>query len=329
MRTDFIAQPTSQIVYNSLYYQRLIENSGSFSSDLPIAQYLSKIVNLNLKSVVDNKHIYYISENNKNPNNIRNLIDIEYEVTTYDNCLLAGFEVGIDEIRNEFITFKIYPGLAILDSFLIELNEFITFKFDTSINLNANNIVIVLDYTGNGIGTYSIGFYLLDENYQVVISENDIPWSDTFLPIGIFKITERDNHLRVIALESLGIPFEIETNNSPLYEANLSLVYQYSEVEYLELIKNKTVLGLKSLTPLYTPPKLYKINNSNFIIPNYGKHVNLGYEFARLLFIEKSSYMYVDLSIPILKPTNNNLYNSMFSSNIFAHVMPFPSPCGL
>jgi hypothetical protein len=329
METNFIAQPTSQIVYNTLYYQKLIEKSDehiAMSFDLPTAQYLSRIVNLNLKSFVDNKHQYYVSKNT--PYNIRNLIYISYEVDTYDNCLISGFEVGIDNIENEFITFKIFPGLAILDSFLIELNEFITFKFDSSANLEANSIVIILDYDGNGIGEFSIGFYLIDENNQIVNSPNIKPWSDKFFPIGLFTITERDNDFRILALESLGVPLEIESYsiyNAPLYEANESLRYQFAEVEYIDLIKNKTVLGLKSLTPLYTAPKLYSINNSNFLIPNYGKHVNLGYEFARLLFIEKSTYMYAELGIPILKPTNNNLYNSMFTSNIFAHVNPHPS----
>lgn len=320
--TEFIKQPLDQIVYNTFYYQKLLEieevNSGL---DLPNTQYLSQTVNRNLKSIAVGDYYKFVNSNTFD--SITNKINLQLQFPAYDNCLITGFEVGIDKISGTTITFKVYPGLAIIDTFLLQLNEFVLFDFDTTSDLTNDNFIIVLDYIGKSTGQFSIRYYMLDENLIPIVKEGMLPWRASYLPLSFFRI-ERDNYTNILALESLGVPFELFNGDlvgeNKIYDADASLMYQFAEIEYIDTIKNKTVLGTKSLIPLHMPPKHYVINNIDYIIPNYGKQVNTGYEIANMLSIDKSPLAKVDLNIPILKPTNNNLYNSMFSSEMFSEL---------
>lgn len=319
--TNFIQQPNDQIVYNTFYFQKLLEISEKQQNlDLPITQYLSQTVNRNLKAIAEGDYLKFSTKNTFT--NVVNTNDIALHFSAYDNCLLSGFEVGLDKISNELFSFKIYPGTAIIDTFIIELNELIVFNLDvTNISKYGDRFVIVLDYVGRGKDSFSIRFYLLDENGNPIISEGVEPWRNSYLPLTVFSI-ERDNDIFVLSLESLGVPFVLYTNlpeDNKIYDEDSSLLYQFSEIEYIDIIKNKTVLGISSLIPLFVPPKHYVINGIDYIIPNYGKQVNNGYEIAKMLFIDKSPLAKIDLGIPILKPTNNNLYNSMFTADILSN----------
>lgn len=320
--TNFISQPNDQIVYNTFYFQKLLEISEKqLGIDLPVTQYLSQTVNRNLKAIAEGNYLKFSTKNTFT--NVVNTNNIALNFSAYDNCLLSGFEVGVDNISNETITFKVYPGSAIIDTFLIELNEIISFDFDTSIDSTKNRVVIVLDYIGRGKDSFSIRYYLLDENNNVIIKEGVEPWRASYLPLTIFSV-ERGSSSYILSLESLGVPFVLYTNlpeNNKIYDENSSLMYQFAEIEYIETIKNKTILGTKSLIPLFVPPKHHVINGIDYIIPNYGKQVNNGYEIAKLLFIDKSPLATIDTGIPILKPTNNNLYNSMFTADMFSNFL--------
>lgn len=423
--TDFIKQPDSQIVYNTFYHQKLIDIQEK-DLDLPDTQYLSQTVNRNLKSIAVSDYMKFVTTNTfEHVNNCNNIV---LNFKSYDNCLLTGFEVGIDKVQDSVITFKVYPGSAIIDTFLIELYEMVVFDFDTSANLGADNVIIVLDYIGRNKDSFSIRYYLLDDNLNSIDDENTLPWRNSYLPLSLFRIN-RDNDLYTLSLEALDVPFvlfkddkcdtgrasvgsyqftknsnvvicnnkasfdrifqgfwimsEIDfivgnitnVDHTPVlrqvvkkiitsqgefhfilddfytgtstvgvhnglpqpevwdsttwdnihiynkrYAADDSLMYQFADIDYIDLVKNKTVLETSSLIPLYIPPKHYVINNIDYIIPNYGKQVNTGYEMANMLFIDKSPLAETDLNIPILKPTNNNLYNSMFSSEIFSEL---------
>jgi hypothetical protein len=142
--------------------------------------------------------------------------------------------------------------------------------------------------------------------------------------LSLFRI-KRDSDVLTLSLEALGVPFvlfkdDAYKNQNKIYDANASLTYQFADIDYITLVKNKTVLDTSSLIPLYIPPKHYVINGIDYIIPNYGKQVNTGYELANMLFIDKSPLAETDLNIPILKPTNNNLYNSMYTSDLFSEL---------
>lgn len=319
--TEFIKQPTDQIVYNTFYYQKVLEvEEFAQNIDLPDTQYLSQTVNRNLKSIAVGDYYKFITANTFE--NITNKINLKLQFPAYDNCLLSGFEIGVDKISDTVITFKVYPGLAIIDTFLLELNEFILFDFDTSIDLTNDNFIVVLDYIGKSTGTFSIRYYMLDDNLNPIIKDDILPWRASYLPLSFFRI-ERDNYTRILALESLGVPFELINGDlvgeNKIYDADESLLYQFADIEYIDTIKNKTVLGTKSLIPLHIPPKHYIIAGIDYIIPNYGKQVNTGYELANMLDIDKSPLAKADLNIPILKPTNNNLYNSMFTTEMFSN----------
>ena len=319
--TDFIKQPTDQIVYNTFYYQKLLEvQDFAAGIDIPDIQYLSQTVNRNLKSIAVGDYYKFVTSNTFE--NITNKINIQLQFPAYDNCLLSGFEVGIDNISGSTITFKVYPGLAIIDTFLLELREFILFDFDTSVNLDNDNFIIVLDYIGKGGGAFSIRYYMLDDHLNPIINDDVLPWRASYLPLSFFRIN-RDTHTYILALESLGVPFELMNGDlvgeNKIYDADASLMYQFADIEYIDTIKNKTVLGTKSLIPLYIPPKHYIIAGIDYIIPNYGKQVNTGYELANMLDIDKSPLAKADLNIPILKPTNNNLYNSIFTVEMFSN----------
>lgn len=319
--TDFIKQPDSQIVYNTFYHQKIIDIQEK-NLDLPNTQYLSQTVNRNLKSIAVSDYMKFVTTNTFE--HVNNCNDIVLNFKSYDNCLLTGFEVGIDKIEGSVITFKVYPGSAIIDTFLIELYEMVVFDFDTSANLGADNVIIVLDYIGRNTGSFSIRYYLLDDNLNSISGPDILPWRNSYLPLSLFRVN-RDNDLYTLSLEALGVPFILYKDDkyigqNKIYAADDSLMYQFSDIDYITLVKNKTVLETSSLIPLYIPPKHYVINNIDYIIPNYGKQVNTGYEMANMLFIDKSPLAETDLNIPILKPTNNNLYNSMFSSEIFSEL---------
>lgn len=272
-----ILQPDSQIVYNTIYFQRLLEKQEE-NLNIPINEYLSRIVNLNLKSVVDNDYKeyktdkYYVNEE---------LI----EVKSNSNCLLNGFEVGLDYINKNILGVKVYPGTAILNNLLVELYE--TVVFEVPVELKVYKVIIVLAPNIDFDNTFSILFYNLDEN-NVPLDNNLIPWNnEQFLPIGLFEITEKESTSSILALETLGIPiFYDENENPPLYniQNELTKQYFYSNLPISDNKINNTVLGTKSLTPLYSPPKFYNINNYNYIIPNYGEHVNNGYFLFKYLY---------------------------------------------
>ncbi len=316
--TNFIQQPNEQIVYNTFHFQKLQENQQEV--ELPITQYLSQTVNRNFKAIAEGDYLKFKTKNTCD--NIVNTNEIALNFPAYDNCLLSGFEVGVDSITDSTITFKVYPGTAIIDTFLIELYDIITFDFDTSVDLNGNKFVVVLDYVGKGRDSFSIRYYLLNEHNIVIHVDGMEPWRNSYLPLTIFNI-ERDSHVYILSMESIGVPFVLYTDlpeNNKIYDEDLSLRYQFADIEYIDEVLSKTVLGTKSLIPLYVPPKHYTINTIDYIIPNYGKQVNNGYEITKLLFIDKSPLANIDIGIPILKPTSNNLYNSMFSTDIFANI---------
>lgn len=282
LSNNYIFQPTSQIVYNTLYTQKLLEIEEK-DLNIPINEYLSKIVNLNLKAIVDSNYIEY-------EQNYKFINEIIKQVETNSNCLLNGFEVGVDQINNHIIDVKIYPGSAILNNFIIELYEPVILSIDTSIDLNSSKYIIVLSPSDDSYYTkeFKILYYLLDEENNIIIDlDNHDPWDNNkFLPIGLFEITGRSNDLHILSIESLGFPVDLtdQSKNPPLFNVEESLKYQLLNIPYVELFKNKTILGTKSLVPLYSPPKIYNINNYDFIIPNYGEHVNNGYFLFEKLY---------------------------------------------
>jgi len=279
-KIDSCLQPTSQIVYNTLYFQKLLEIEEK-NLNIPINEYLSKVVNLNLNAVVDSNYIEY--------ENVQGFLNtILREVNTNSNCLLNGFEVGVDRIDNHIIDVKVYPGAAILNNFMIEMYEPVIFTIDTSINIDLENYVIVLAPANNdySLKHFKILYYLLDENNNPIIEDDFDSWdNERFLPIGLIKITERSYDSNILSLESFGVPINISTNNNlPLYDVNNALMYDMLNLSYVESFKNKTVLGTKSLTPLYVPPKIYTINNYDYVLPNYGEHINNGYFMFKQLY---------------------------------------------
>lgn len=277
MQQESIKQPDSQIVFNTFYSQKLLEIEEKHLN-IPINEYLSKTINSNLKTITDNDYIEYTT----NKEFINTIVDI---VDTNSNCLLNGFEVGVDSIDDNVLNIKVYPGSAILNNFFIELYEPIILNITIPIDVYKTIIVLaptnIDDYT---ITSFSILYYLLDEDNNPIIGEDVNEWNnEKFLPIGFFEITEKDSDLNILSFDSIGIPAVIEDQRE-LFDVDLSLAFQFSEIPYTNIFKNKTVLGSKSLTPLYIPPKLYTINNYNYIIPNYGQHVNNGYFLLNKLY---------------------------------------------
>ena len=227
--TDFIKQP-EQITYNTLYTQKLLEIQEQHLN-IPINQYLSQIVNKNLKSIAEGDYLKFKTKNDFN--NVTNQNELELKFNSYDNCVLTGFEVGIDHVTNDFITFKVYPGKAIIDTFLIELHEIVTFNVNTTdLPPNYSKIVITLDYIGKSTDDFSIKYYFLNDFNDSIIKPGMHDWRDSLLPLTLFDIVQKESDYYVLALESLGMPFVLFTNmpeKNKIYDAEESLLYQLAK----------------------------------------------------------------------------------------------------
>lgn len=303
-----IKQPENQIVSNTLYQQRLDELEDD--QDIPHRQYLSNIINLNLKSITNNPYIKYEILNN-------NLISEEYKINTNFSCVLDGFEIAVDKIIGSVVTFKIFPGIAIINTFIVELHEVLLVNFDTAMNIDAYNIVISIDYEYPGTNQYTICFHLLDDDNNIVIHDDYVPWKDTNFPLNVYRIINRDNNFVKFSFEDVAIPIIFDDTINSVFDVENSLLFQFSEVYNIELLKNSTVMGVKSLTPVYVKPSVFIINGKKFLIPNYGKHINSGYDFCNYLKSEKIKLSSMNLNFPIINPSKDKLFNMMFNTMLF------------
>lgn len=269
-------QPESQVVYNTLYFQKLLEIEEK-DLDIPVNQYLSRIVNLNLKSIVDNDYTIY--QQNINPGFSSKIIT---QVDTHNNCLLSGFEIGIEEISGPKITFNIYPGLAIFDHVLIELNDLVSKSINVGEDTRTDYIVFVCNCTSPYPDHFEIRYFNLDKNFKVLESNLDDTWLESYLPFGMFKIN-RDYNMTFLSISNANAPLEIAGMNQ---DQDLDQFrYQLLDLPRTDLIKSKKILetGTQSLVPLYAQPKIYSINDINYLIPNYGKHVNNGFLLSTMV----------------------------------------------
>lgn len=240
----FIKEP-EQTVYNDLYFQRLFEKDNIFglNANSPVNEYLSRLINLNLKS--------YLNLN-------------------FNNCVLSGFDVIITKLLNNTVTLSILPGMAILNNFLFELN---VMQEDVDILLNStlSYLVVSLKYKLND-KNFSIEFDLFNDDSFVNNSILD-PELEELLPIKIFKLQYKDNTINILNLDNgliyTGGDFE---NNT---------IHYFLESLYLGLIDTGKLSEIKPLNRLFDRPKLYNINNKDYLIPNYGRHYNFAFDLLQ------------------------------------------------
>lgn len=243
-----ILQSENQIVYNTFYFQKLLEIEEK-EFNIPINEYLSRIIGYNLKSLVNIDYIKYKQKNDF-------LFDIDYIIETNNNCILDGFQVGVYEITDKKIKFQIFPGMAILDSYLIELNTLENLEVDIYDN-------VLIGLFPEDKYKFSIRTFALNNDLNLV---DKTDWDEKkILPIGIFKIIYNSFDIKTLSLESLGTPILL----------NNSYIYYFVDIDYVDLKKNKKNISTKSLVNIWKSyPKIYKINGHKFIIPNYSKMLN-------------------------------------------------------
>lgn len=268
----------SQIVYNTLYFQKLFEQDEIYGlNKVPHAQYLSRLVNLNLGILFD------INDKRK-------------------SCVISGFNVKIKSIDGSNAEFEITKGGAIINLFQIKLLENYNISVDFR-NSNAKNIVFFLEYSENGIGKFNIGYEFLDENL------NSNNWDENYLPIQIFKIST-ESELLVYSLTDFALPPISGITNGSEFDYNyyLSLGDNYN----ITYTNNDNISNIKMIVPIFSFPKKFIISNIEYIIPNRGYFLNL----ASSILEEELNKFNVTFSKPMFRPIQLKLME--YSNEIFA-----------
>lgn len=254
-----IIEPEIQTVYNTLYFQKLFEHDPDFGvlSNTPRNEYLSRLINLNLKTFLN---------------------------SNFNNCILDGFDINITNIIDNKLYFNISKGSAILNYYFFELNvdqNNIEVEIESEL---ANYIMIALSYN-NYDKQFKIIFKLLNNNLNTI--DNSLGIYNEFLPIKIYKFEYKNNTVTLLSLEDDNIFFG---EDAKLY--NL-LNYIYLETHQ---IKNSPS-SLQQLNKYFDIPKYYNIDNFNYLIPNYGKHYEFAIKIMLSMFRNKLQNMTMPTNI--------------------------------
>jgi hypothetical protein len=267
-----LTEPISQVVYNTLYFQKLFENDQDFgiSSNTPINEYLSRLINLNTKTLLN---------------------------SNFNNCILSGFDVAVKNIIDSKLYLNIFPGTAILNNYLFEL-----FNLQEDIELevvdpvNTKYILISLKYN-NYEENFTIDFDFLNENLNSLVLGDDF---SELLPIKLLKIGLANNQINILSLEDNNITMGGDFDNSIIFNM---INYLYLETQFTTDISK----DYKPLNKLFDLPRRYIINNNEYLIPNYGKH----YEFAFKLMqiFHQNNMMNMIFNYPVMH--SHNIYSTI------------------
>ncbi len=265
-----LTQPENQIVYNTLYFQKLFENDTDFGvlNNTPNNEYLSRLINLNMKTLLN---------------------------SNFNNCILSGFDVIITNTNNDKLYLNIFPGTAILNSYLFELNN-IQENIELIVDTFTKYIVVSLIYN-NHDKEFKIKFDSLDENKdKLIIESKDY---DEILPIKLFRLEYKDSKINILSLE-----------DDKVYMGLGGEIYNLLNLIYLETEYTNKLSDYKALNNLYDIPKNYTINGEEYLIPNYGKHYRFASNLLKILYQNKIMNMLFDYPIPnsynIFAPTETN-----------------------
>lgn len=241
-----LTQPINQIVLNTIYFQKLFEKDIVFGKNTPVNEYLSRLINLNLKSLLN---------------------------LNFNNCILSGFDVSIKNTINNKIYLDIFPGLAILDSYLFELKSI---QSDIEIDVNSLTTYLLISLV-NSNNTFKFKFDLLDSNKENLMIGDDV--YDEILPIKIFKLQYKNNKILLLSLNNENGDYINYGLNSEIFNLINCL---YLETEYTFTLSNYTPLN-----NLYDIPKKHIIDGKEYLIPNYGKHYNFAIRLLKELYQNK------------------------------------------
>ena len=323
---NHIKQPKDQICYNTLYQQRIDDINETYSSkDVPEAEYLTRIVNNNLKVITHGDYVRYENKDFDWLNSENYLVYLIQETFqsdyTGDSCLLSGFEVGIDSVTQDFnygVTFKVYPGLAVINSVLLELSDFVLFDLNFTLEHNLNQIFTLLvgleynDDPSNITHEFSIVYYFLDENGNAPPSfNNGNVFNTNILPIGLYHFVFKGTALETISFNDITHPLQFD---NPEFDVNKSIAYQTTISQYYyQEVPHQSDLHTRSITPLYTPPKVFNVDDTSYIIPNYGKYINNTYDNARILNQEQEYFgMFIE---SFVRPRTNLFYSMIYTTS--------------
>lgn len=266
-----LTQPENQIVYNTLYFQKLFENDSDFGilNNTPSNEYLSRLINLNMKTLLN---------------------------TNFNNCVLFGFDVIVTEVINNKLYLNILPGKAILNSYLFELNN-TQENIEIEVDIFTKYLVVSLIYN-NHDKEFKIKFDNLDDNKNSLVVENND--YDEILPIKLFKLEYKDNKINILSLED---------NN--IYIGGGGEIYNLLNYIYLETEYTNKLSEYNALNNLYDIPRNYTINNQTFLIPNYGKHYEFAARLLKILYHNYTMNMLFNYPIPnsynIFSTTETNM----------------------
>lgn len=199
-------------VYNTLYSQREYLNNIDPNVQLPISEYLTKLIHLNYLPLVNN-----------------------------NSCILFGLNIEIMNFIPGKLDFDltIHSGMGIHDLKLFELLSPVTVNCYLNKDLAHNAVAIAIRIENEELKIHTINCYIDKENH--VYGINDL---NEFI-IGFVKASHYDN-----SITSASPNFFVPDLISPdlFYYSDLNSSFPIIEITSTNVFHNLTVLGQKQYT---------------------------------------------------------------------------------